>query len=103
DLADEEASDQRAPQRANVLRLVLETVAEGVVVTDAAGEFLLWNPAAEQILGAGSARVPAREWPERFGLSSSDGTTRVAPEQVPLVRALRGEVADEQQSYYLDN
>jgi PAS domain S-box-containing protein len=101
--ADEEASEQRATQQANVLRLVLETVAEGVVVTDARGEFLLWNPAAERILGAGSTRVPARDWPERFGLSLGDSMTRVAPEQVPLVRALRGEVVDEQQAYYLDN
>jgi PAS domain S-box-containing protein len=101
--ADEEASEQRATQQANVLRLVLDTVAEGVVVTDEHGEFLLWNPAAERILGTGSTRVPARQWPERFGLSFGDSMTRVAPDQVPLVRALRGEVVDEQQAYYLDD
>jgi PAS domain S-box-containing protein len=101
--ADKQASEQRATQQADVLRSVLETVAEGVVVTDDLGEFLLWNPAAESILGTGSTRVPARDWPQRFGLSFGDSMTRVAPEQVPLVRALAGEVVDERQAFYLDN
>src|SRR5690606_37780779 len=70
--------------------------------TDASGEFLLWNPAAETILGTGSAHVPAREWPERFGLAFADSMTKVTSEQVPLVRAHAGEVVDEQQPFYLD-
>lgn len=97
-----EASEHRATQQADVLRSVLETVAEGVVVTDVAGEFLLWNPAAERILGTGSARVPARQWPERFGLAFGDSMAKVTPEQVPLVRALAGEVVDDRQPFYLD-
>jgi PAS domain S-box-containing protein len=101
--ADEAASEQRAIEQANVLRLVLETIAEGVVVSDSLGEFLIWNPATEKILGAGAERVPAQEWPERFGLSFADSMTRLTPEQVPLERALRGEVVDEQQAYHLDN
>jgi PAS domain S-box-containing protein len=100
--ADKEVSEQHATHQAEVLRSVLDTVAEGVVVTDQSGEFLLWNPAAERILGTGSVRVPAREWPQRFGLSYGDSMTPVAPEQVPLVRALTGEVVDERQAFYLD-
>jgi PAS domain S-box-containing protein len=101
--ADKEASERRATEQANVLRSVLETVAEGVVVTDSNGDFLLWNPAAESILGTGSVRVPAREWPERFGLSFADSMLRVPSEQVPLVRALAGEVVDERQAYQIDD
>jgi PAS domain S-box-containing protein len=97
-----EASQLRATQQADVLRSVLDTVAEGVVVTDARGEFLLWNPAAERILGTGSARVPARDWPGRFGLAFADSMAKVGPEQVPLVRALAGEVVDDGQAFHLD-
>lgn len=100
--ADKEASERRATEQANVLRSVLETVAEGVVVTDERGDFLLWNPAAERILGTGSARVPAKAWPERFGLSFADSMLAVPSEQVPLVRALAGEVVDERQAYQVD-
>jgi len=100
--AEKESSERRAMQQAGVLSSVLETVAEGVVVMDASGQFLLWNPAAESILGTGSARVPAREWPERFGLAFGDSMAKVTPDQVPLVRALAGEVIDERQPFYLD-
>src|SRR5690606_30806412 len=40
--AEKEISERRATQQAGVLSSVLETVAEGVVVTDATGQFLLW-------------------------------------------------------------
>jgi PAS domain S-box-containing protein len=99
--AEKELSEQRATQQAAVLRSVLDTVAEGVVVTDARGEFLLWNPAAERILGTGSVHVPAQQWPERFGMCFADSMVPVAPEQVPLVRALSGQVVDDQQSFHL--
>ena len=101
--AEKEASEQRATQQAAVLRSVLDTVAEGVVVTDARGEFLLWNPAAERILGSGSVHVPAQQWPERFGLCFADSLAPVGPDQVPLVRALSGQVVDDQQSFHLDS
>lgn len=99
--AEKELSEQRATQQAAVLRSVLDTVAEGVVVTDARGEFLLWNPAAERILGTGSVHVPAREWPERFGMSFADSMAPVGPEQVPPVRALSGQVVDDGQSFQI--
>ena len=101
--ADKEASEHRATEHAGVLRSVLETVAEGVVVTDADGKFLIWNPAAQGILQVGAARVPARDWPRRFGLSFADSMKLLTPEQVPLVRALAGEVVDDRQAFYLDN
>jgi len=100
--SEKEASQRRATQQAGVLRSVLDTVAEGVVVTDARGDFLLWNPAAERILGTGPGRVPAREWPQRFGLAFGDSMAKVAPEEVPLVRALAGEVVEEGQAFHLD-
>jgi PAS domain S-box-containing protein len=99
--ADREASEHRAMEQAQVLRSVLETVAEGVVVTDVSGKFLFWNPAAERILGTGSERIPARDWPARFGLSFGENMAPVTPEQVPLVRALAGEIVDERQAFCL--
>jgi CheY-like chemotaxis protein/PAS domain-containing protein len=99
--AEKDASERRASQQATVLRSVVETVAEGVVVTDARGEFLHWNPAAEAILGTGSVRVPIRQWPERLGLCFGDTLTPVKAEQVPLVRALCGETVDEPGAFLL--
>lgn len=98
-----DSSEKKARERATVLRSVLETVAEGVVVTDAQGEFLLWNPAAEAILGAGTLSLPAREWPARCGLRFSDTLQPVSCEQSPLRRALQGQVVDGVEPFTLRN
>ncbi|HWO14419.1 MAG TPA: response regulator [Polyangiaceae bacterium] len=100
--AEKEASEQRARQQAAVLRSVLDTVAEGVVVTDARGDFLLCNPAAERILGTEAAHVPAQEWPDRLGLCFAESMSPVAPDEVPPVLALSGRVVDDRQSFQLD-
>lgn len=101
--AEKDASEKKEKEQARVLRSVLDTVAEGVVVTDVHGEFLLWNPAAEEVLGTGTAHVPARLWPERFGLMSGDEMKPVRVEQVPLVRALAGEVVDDGEPFFLNH
>ncbi len=99
--AEKDASERRASAQATVLRSVLTTVAEGVVVTDALGELLLWNPAAEALLGQESLRAPLRQWPERLGLRFGDTLAPVAPEQLPLSKALWGQAADEQATFLM--
>ncbi|MEY4544081.1 MAG: hypothetical protein RL685_276 [Pseudomonadota bacterium] len=99
--AEKDASERRASAQATVLRSVVATVAEGVVVTDAQGEFILWNPAAEAILGTGSVHVPIRQWPERLGLRFGNTLAPVSPDQGPLVMALAGHVVDEHGTFLI--
>lgn len=99
--AEKEASERRASAQAATLRSVVATVAEGVVVTDAQGELLLSNPAAEAILGRDIVRSPSREWPERLALRFADTLLPVATEQVPLLRALSGQAVDERATFLI--
>jgi PAS domain S-box-containing protein len=99
--AEKDASERRANAQATVLRSVLDAVADGVVVTDAWGESVLWNPAAEALLGAGGARAAVQKWPERLGLRFGDTLAPVAPEQIPLLQALRGHAVDEHATFLI--
>jgi PAS domain S-box-containing protein len=80
-------------------RLILESIADGVVVTDAEGRFILWNQKAEQIVGAGPEPVPPEDWPAHFGVFSDETGALLPMEELPLVRALRGERTDMAELY----
>jgi PAS domain S-box-containing protein len=74
-----------------MLRSVLDSMAEGLVAADAQGRFLIWNRAAERIVGYGPADLAIQEWSAYFGEYLSDGVTPFPAEQNPLARAIRGE------------
>ena len=75
------------------LRSVLDSMVEGLVATDENGKFVLWNPAAEKILGMGASNLGSQEWTAHYGLFLPDGVTPFPSEQIPLVRAIRGEAS----------
>jgi PAS domain S-box-containing protein len=74
------------------LRSVLDSMVEGLVATNQQGEFVLWNPAAQRILGLGAANLDSQEWTAHYGLFLPDTVTPLPSAEIPLVRALRGEV-----------
>jgi PAS domain S-box-containing protein len=86
---------QRALQaQTEMLQSVLNSMAEGLIVSDSQGKFILSNPAAERIAGQGPVDTPLEERPARWGLYLSDGVTPFPPEQLPLAHALRGETSE---------
>jgi PAS domain S-box-containing protein len=84
-------SEDRLREQAEILQSVLDSIADGVVVADQHGKFVLWNPAAEHIIGIGTSDTGPQQWSERYGLFLPDTVTPLPADQVPLVRALRGE------------
>ena len=76
-----------------MLQSVLDSMAEGLVAADEQGKFLIWNRAAERIVGYGPAELPAAEWSAHYGNYLPDEVTPMPTEQLPLVRAIRGEAS----------
>jgi PAS domain S-box-containing protein len=74
-----------------MLQSVLDSMSEGLVVTDQNGKFIIWNPAAQRIVGLGAADVPSEQWTAHYGLFLPDTVTSFPPEQNPLLRAIQGE------------
>jgi PAS domain S-box-containing protein len=76
-----------------MLQSVLDSMVEGLVAADENGKFILWNPAAEKIVGLSAANVPPEEWSAHYCTYLPDMVTLFPPEQNPLLRAIRGEVS----------
>src|SRR5208282_3850986 len=90
--AEELASSRRALEAQTLtLQSVLNGMAEGLVAADEQGKFVIWNTAAEKILGMGAVDLASEAWSEHYGLFLNDTVTPFPSEQLPLVRALRGE------------
>ncbi len=85
------ASQQELQRQSGILRSILDSMADGVIVADQDGRFLLWNPAAERIIGIGQRDVPPEEWSHVYGCYQIDGKTPYPSEDLPLTRAIRGE------------
>lgn len=92
--AEELASSREALETQTLmLQSVLGSMAEGLVAADEQGEFVLWNAAAEKILGMGATNLAPQEWSEHYGFFLTDTVTPFPSDQLPLVRALHGEVS----------
>ncbi len=90
-----ELADSRSELETQTLMLqsVLDSMAEGLVATDAEGKFVIWNPAADRILGMASAPIAFDLMSSHYGLYLPDQVTPLPADQLPIVRALRGEVS----------
>lgn len=82
----------------DVLRAVLDQMGDGVIVADANGAFLEFNPAAREMLGLPPG-ADASEWELHYRLFAADGVTPLPEEMRPLHRALRGEQLDQEELF----
>jgi PAS domain S-box-containing protein len=82
-------------QQVTLLHSILNSMSEGIAVADTNGKFLFVNAAAEGILSTESADATSKEWTRHFGFYLPDRETPYPTDQLPLVRALRGETVNE--------
>ena len=85
-------SRQALENQTFMLQSVLDSMVEGLVAADENGQFILWNPAAEKLVGLGSTGLPAEEWSNHYGVFLADKVTPVPRGETALERAIRGEV-----------
>ena len=74
---------------------LLESLQEGIVACDAQGILTLFNRAARELHGLPEQPLPPEAWAEHFDLFMADGITPMPTRQIPLLRALNGEVVRE--------
>src|SRR4051794_15176212 len=78
-----------------LLSAILESLGDGVVVADENGKFIVFNDAAERLLGFGAVDVPPSEWAQRYGCFYPDMTTPYAAAELPLSRAIAGHTSEQ--------
>jgi PAS domain S-box-containing protein len=86
--------EEEASRSALLLQTILTNLGDGVVVADKNGKFLLWNPAAERIIGVGHTDAETPDWSKTYGTFLTDQKTPYASSELPLVKAIRGEACD---------
>jgi PAS domain S-box-containing protein len=83
-------------QQSDALQVIFESLPWGVIVADQDGRFIFSNPVAEKILGIDRVEVLPDAGASLEGWYLPDQSSVVPPDQLPLVRAIRGrEVVDE--------
>jgi sigma-B regulation protein RsbU (phosphoserine phosphatase) len=78
-----------------ILRSTIYYLAEGVVVADKEGKFLIMNMVAQSVLASATKEGPPQAWSEVHGCYKPDGITLYPPEELPDARALSGETVSE--------
>jgi len=99
DITERDRAKQDHAKQTTILQSVLNSMGEGVVVADMDGRFVLWNPAADRLLRLGPAHLQPKEWSTYCGLYLPDQITVYPIEQLPLVRAIRGESVDSDEQF----
>jgi len=95
DVSEKKRAEQETKRQKELLQLILGSVADGVVVADTNGKFLLFNAAAERFVGMGAVNDSPDRWSKQYGTFHPDGGTPFSSDQLPLVRAMRGEGVDD--------
>lgn len=85
-------SENALRRQSGILQSVLNSMGDGVLVADARGDILLYNPAAERFMLAALGKVSPPDWLARFEAVFQEAPPAHARDAHPLLRAIRGEV-----------
>jgi len=68
----------------DILESILVSMADGVVVADENGKFVLFNNSAEQMIGQGATDTTPSQWANHYGTYLPDGVTPYPANELPL-------------------
>lgn len=94
DITDKKLAEEETSRQKDLMQLILGSITDGVVVADTNGKFLLFNAAAEHFVGVGAVDAAPDTWSKQYGAFRPDGVTAFPSNELPLVRAMRGENVD---------
>lgn len=73
------------------LNALLENISDGIVACDASGNLTIFNRAARDLHSIPIAKIPYEQWSNYYGLYKQDGVIPMTADEIPLIRALKGE------------
>lgn len=79
---------------------ILGSINDGVIIVDRAGHVLDINPAGRSLLGMPPRQRLAPGWEDAFCVLAADGETAIQENELPLVKARRGEKFSNQTALY---
>jgi PAS domain S-box-containing protein len=94
ELARRTRAEQALARQKNLLQSVLDNMSDAVIVADEKGKIILGNPASTRLHGEAPFGTPPEKWAELFGLYQPDRVTPIPAQNIPMMRAIRGEAID---------
>ncbi|MBU0813090.1 MAG: PAS domain S-box protein [Gammaproteobacteria bacterium] len=91
DVTERKAEQLELDKQQEMNRRLLEALSEGVVACDADCNLTLFNHTARRWHGLDAEQIEPEHWPDAYHLYHADGTTPMVTDELPLIRALRGE------------
>ena len=85
-------------QQTKILQSILDSMGDGVIVSDQNGKMVLLNPAARQMVGP-REDVPQEQWSHSYGIYCPDTMAPYPAGELPLAKALQGETVDATELY----
>ena len=83
-------SENALRRQRGILQSILNSMGDGVMVADARGEIILFNPAAERLVRTGMGEIPPSQWLEQFRARGLDSPA-YRHGLHPLLRAIQGQ------------
>ena len=92
--AELESKIEDLDEQLRFMEVIFDSISNGVIASDITGRYFMFNPTAKSLNGNALPDVPFAERSAAYGLYHPDNDTLFAEDELPLVRALRGEATD---------
>ncbi len=92
-------SEEAYREQSKILRSILDSISDGVIVANDRGKFLLINPGAEQVLGQSQSEGVTGTWTKRSGLFLPDKKTPYPIDKLPLMLGIHGHSVDDAEMF----
>ena len=94
DISDRKQAQASLAKEREFLNAIIHNITDGIVVCDGTGKLTLFNKATREFHGLPVESLPAEQWAEHFSLYQPDGQTPLSKTEIPLFRALQGEIVE---------
>ncbi|MEH2205635.1 MAG: AAA family ATPase [Nostoc sp.] len=94
DISNGKQAEESLAKEREFLNAIIHNITDGIVVCDASGKLTLFNKATRDFHGLPVESLPAEQWTEHFDLYQPDGHTPLSTTEIPLFRALQGEIVE---------
>jgi diguanylate cyclase (GGDEF)-like protein/PAS domain S-box-containing protein len=94
DISERKTLQEELHRQADLTRSILDSMADAVVVADPTGRLIMVNPAAQRLFDIRPAEVDPEQDYRVFSVYATDGERRLAADEYPMAKALRGEHVD---------
>ena len=91
ELSRRERAELAAAEQKNLLQSILNSCSDSVTVADSSGKIILRNPTSLRDIKNARIDKLDKDYPRLVGLYKGDSDTLFKTEELPLIRALRGE------------